>query len=148
MADLPAWADEMLRSARVGRLATADAAARPLVVPVCYAFDGESIYSAIDAKPKRTTGRALRRVRNLEENPRASLVVDEYDEEWVRLRYVIAEGPVALLTGGDRFGRAVDLLREKYPQYRAMGLDRAAGLVLAVAPLRFRAWRFADMIAR
>jgi PPOX class probable F420-dependent enzyme len=148
MADLPAWAEEMLRSARVGRLATADAAARPLVVPVCYAFDGEGIYSAIDAKPKRATGRGLRRIRNLEENPRASLVVDEYDEEWARLRYVIAEGPAALLTGGERFGRAIDLLREKYPQYRAMDLDRASGLVVAIAPLGFRAWRFADMIAR
>jgi len=143
MADLPAWAEEMLRSARVGRLATADAAGRPLVVPVCYAFDGETVYSAIDAKPKRATGRGLRRIRNIEENPHVSLVVDEYDEEWARLRYVIVEGQAALLTGGEVFGRAVDLLRGKYPQYRAMGLDRAAGLVIAIAPARFLSWRFA-----
>jgi PPOX class probable F420-dependent enzyme len=143
MADLPAWAEEMLRSARVGRLATADAAGRPLVVPVCYAFDGETVYSAIDAKPKRATGRGLRRIRNIEENPHVSLVVDEYDEEWARLRYVIVEGQAALLTGGEVFGRAVDLLRAKYPQYRAMGLDRAAGLVIAIAPARFLCWRFA-----
>jgi len=143
MADLPAWAEEMLRSARVGRLATADAAGRPLVVPVCYAFDGETVYSAIDAKPKRATGRGLRRIRNIEENPHVSLVVDEYDEEWARLRYVIVEGQAALLTGGEVFGRAVDLLRAKYPQYRAMGLDRAAGLVIAIAPARFLSWRFA-----
>ena len=143
MADLPAWAAEMLRSARVGRLATADAAGHPLVVPVCYAFDGETVYSAIDAKPKRATGRGLRRIRNIEENPHVSLVVDEYDEEWARLRYVIVEGQAALLTGGEVFGRAIDLLRAKYPQYRAMGLARAAGLVIAIAPARFLSWRFA-----
>src|SRR5262245_57409488 len=105
----------MLRSARVGRLATASASGQPLVIPVCYAFDGETVYSAIDAKPKRVAGRAMRRVRNLEENPRASLVVDEYDEDWQRLRYVIAEGGATLLTGGERFGHAIDLLRAKYP---------------------------------
>ncbi|MGH7333279.1 MAG: pyridoxamine 5'-phosphate oxidase family protein, partial [Candidatus Rokuibacteriota bacterium] len=76
---LPAWADELLRTARVGRLATADTRGCPLVVPVCYSFDGETVYSAIDAKPKRATGRRLRRVRNIEENSQVSLVVDEYD---------------------------------------------------------------------
>ncbi len=132
----------MLRSARVGRLATADAAGRPLVVPICYAFTEGVLYSAIDAKPKRTAGPSLRRVRNIEANPHVSLVVDEYDEDWARLRYVIVEGRAGLLTGGEEFGRAVDLLRAKYPQYHAMGLDRAAGLVIAIAPERIVAWRF------
>ena len=142
MAALPAWADEMLRAARVGRLATADARGRPLVVPICYAFDGEAVYSAIDAKPKRTTGRGLRRIRNIEENPGVALVVDEYDEDWTRLAYVLVEGRAALLTGGEVFGRAVDLLRAKYPQYRAMGLPRTEGFVIAIAPARFHAWRW------
>lgn len=133
----------MLRAARVGRLATADAGGQPLVVPVCYAYADGTVYSAIDAKPKRTAGRHLRRVRNIEENPYISLVVDEYDEDWARLCYVIVEGTAALLTGGEEFGRAVDLLRAKYPQYRAMGLDHAAGLVIAIAPARILTWRFA-----
>jgi PPOX class probable F420-dependent enzyme len=132
----------MLRSARVGRLATASAAGRPLVVPVCYALAEGTLYSAIDAKPKRATGRSLRRIRNIEENPQVSLVVDEYDEDWARLRYVIVEGRATLLVDGEEFGRAVDLLRAKYPQYRAMNLDRAAGLVIAIAPARVLAWRF------
>ncbi len=83
-ADAPAWALALLRDARVGRLATADATGQPLVVPVCYALDadGRHLYSAIDAKPKRT--RQLRRLRNIAANPRVSLVVDEYDEDWSR----------------------------------------------------------------
>jgi PPOX class probable F420-dependent enzyme len=140
---LPAWAAVLLRSARVGRLATADAAGQPLVVPVCYVSDGDRFYSAIDAKPKRASGRGLRRIRNIEENPRVSLVVDEYDEDWTRLRYVIVEGLATLLTDGEAFSRAIDLLVAKYPQYSAMGLGRVSGLVIAVTPTRMLSWRFA-----
>jgi PPOX class probable F420-dependent enzyme len=127
----------------VGRLATAGAAGQPLVVPVCYVYDGDAIYSAVDAKPKRASGRGLRRIRNIEENPHVSLVVDEYDEDWTRLRYVIVEGRATVLTRGETFGRAIDLLLGKYAQYRLMGLDRAAGLVIAITPARLLSWRFA-----
>jgi PPOX class probable F420-dependent enzyme len=124
-------------------LATADANGCPLVVPVCFSFDGTTVYSAIDAKPKRATGRALRRVRNIEENPQVSLVVDEYDEDWTRLRYVIVDGRAVLLTAGPAYGGAVDLLIAKYPQYRVLGLDRVSGLVIAITPARILSWRFA-----
>src|SRR2546428_24239 len=90
--DLPAWAAELLRESRVARLGTADRAGRPLVVPVCYAFDGRACFSAIDAKRKRVAGRDLRRVRNIEQNPHVSLVVDRYDEDWARLAWVIVDG--------------------------------------------------------
>jgi hypothetical protein len=72
-----------------------------------------------------------------------SLVIDQYDEDWTRLRYVIIEGTAVLLTGGPRYAGAVDLLTAKYPQYRVLDLDRAAGLVIAITPSRFLAWRFA-----
>ena len=83
----PAWALALLRDARVGRLATADAAGRPLVVPVCYVFDGARCYSAVDAKPKRT--RELRRLKNISANPHVSLVVDVWDEDWSKLCWLI-----------------------------------------------------------
>ncbi len=137
----PAWAVTLLRGGRVGRLATADAAGRPLVVPVCYAFDGERVYSAVDAKPKGT--RLLRRLRNIADNPHVSLVVDEYDEEWTRLRYVIVEGRADVLTGGPEFARAVDLLVAKYPQYRALHLSRDSGALIRIAPDRILHWRWA-----
>jgi PPOX class probable F420-dependent enzyme len=135
----PAWALALLRDARVGRLATADAAGRPLVVPVCYAVDGLRLYSAVDAKPKST--RNLRRLRNIADNPHVSLVVDVWDEDWSRLAWVIVEGRAEVLTSGDRFGRAIDLLEEKYPQYRALRLDRTQGTVVAVTPTRVLSWR-------
>jgi PPOX class probable F420-dependent enzyme len=135
----PGWALEVLRTARVGRLATADAGGRPLVVPVCYVFDGALCYSAVDAKPKRT--RNLRRLRNIIENPHVSLVVDDWHEEWDRLRWVIVEGDGTVLERGAEFTRAIDGLCEKYPQYRAMNLSRESGAVIRVAPTRILAWR-------
>jgi len=138
--DAPAWAVELLRTARVGRLATVGGDGRPLVVPVCYAFDGVRVYSAVDPKPKRT--RDLRRLRNIAANPLVSLVVDEYVEEWTQLRYIIVEGHADVLTEGADFGQAIDLLIAKYPQYRALGLARDAGAVIRLAPDRLLHWRW------
>lgn len=136
-------ADVFLQGGRVGRLATADARGQPLVVPVCYVFDGQRCYSALDAKPKRRPADRLRRVQNIRENPRVCLVVDHYDEDWSRLGYVIVEGRAELLMGGPEFTKAVDLLLDKYPQYRAMRLDRHSGLVIKLTPERIVRWNAA-----
>ena len=131
----------MLREARVGRLATADATGRPLVVPVCFVFDGAVLYSAVDDKPKRT--RALRRLRNVAENPQACLLVDLWDEDWTRLAWVRVDGRADVLAGGPDFVRAIGELRAKYPQYRTMELERD-GAVLRVHADCVRAWRAAS----
>jgi PPOX class probable F420-dependent enzyme len=140
--EAPAWALAMLREGRVGRLGSVDSAGQPLVVPVCYVFDGRVCYSAVDAKPKRVAGRALARIRNIEANPHVSLTVDHYDEEWTRLRYVIVQGHAALIGEAAERARSVDLLRDKYPQYRAMGLGGDSALVIKIEPRRIVAWRF------
>jgi PPOX class probable F420-dependent enzyme len=137
--DGPLWAVDMLRTARVGRLATASAAGQPLVVPVCFALVGDRIYSAVDLKPKRT--RELRRIRNVRENPRVSLVVDEYDEDWTKLRWVMLEGTAAVTADGLDRERALGALVAKYPQYGAMELAKTAGDVLMITPARLVAWR-------
>jgi PPOX class probable F420-dependent enzyme len=135
----PAWALALLRDARVGRLATADGAGRPLVVPVCYVFDGTRCYSAVDAKPKRT--RNLRRLANIAANPQVSLVVDVWDEDWSRLCWVIVEGRAEVLQTGAGFGRAIELLVAKYPQYRSLPLERTGGAVIEITPERILSWR-------
>ncbi len=132
--------DRFLRSARSGHLATADAKGRPHVIPVCYVFDGDAIYSVLDAKPKSTPLRQLRRVRNILANPHVSLVVDHYEEDWSRLRYVLVSGEAGLLEAGEEWSRAIVLLREKYPQYRDMNLDESP--VIKITPVRFTPWSF------
>jgi len=140
--ELPAYAAELLYQSRVARLGTADRAGQPLVVPVCYAFDGRACFSAIDAKPKRVAARRLRRLRNIAENPRVSLTVDRYDEEWSRLCWVIVQGRADVLTEGSERAGAVDLLLSKYAQYRAMGLDRQTATVIRISPERTLFWRW------
>jgi len=142
-AALPPAAAALLRESRVARLGTADREGQPLVVPVCYVFDGRACFSAIDAKPKRVAPRGLRRVRNIADNPRVSLVVDRYDEDWSQLCWVIVQGRADILSDGPERATAVDLLRAKYPQYRAMGLDRDTTIVIRISPERTTFWSWA-----
>src|ERR1700684_1666888 len=67
---------EFVAGARVAHLATADGGGAPHNVPFCYWFDGERLYFAIDEKPKRQKGLGLKRMRNIAENPRVSVVID------------------------------------------------------------------------
>ena len=83
---------ELLNQSPVGHLATADKAGRPHVIPFCFACDGRNIYSALDAKPKSGNLRGLRRVRNILENPRVSVVIDHYEADWSKLWYLLVQG--------------------------------------------------------
>src|SRR3990172_6616432 len=127
-----------IRSARVAHLATADKHAQPHVIPVCFVFDGEHFYSPIDEKPKRVAPNQLKRVRNIRANPRVSLVVDRYDENWRKLAYVLILGNARVLQRGMAHRKAVRLLRRKYPQYRRMAIDERP--IIVVTPKRVKSW--------
>lgn len=122
-----------LDSQPVGRLATADAAGRPHVVPVCFAVAGDSAYVAIDAKPKRGDPLRLKRLRNIAENPFASLVVDRYADDWSRLGWVLLHGRAEILTGGVEHAEAQALVRARYPQMREMDLTGLPVIALRLA---------------
>ena len=125
---------EFIRSHRVARFATADADGQPAVVPICYAVDGDVIYSPIDEKPKRVAPAELKRVRNIRANPKVSLVVDDYSEDWSKLGYVIIAGRAEIISPaeGGEHARAVTLLREKYEQYRSMAIDERPVIKIAI----------------
>jgi PPOX class probable F420-dependent enzyme len=103
----------LVEQARVARLATAGADGRPHVVPICFALDGDTLYTAVDGKPKRT--RALKRLRNIEENQWVEVVIDHYEDDWTRLWWVRLRGRARIV---ERDERALELLRAKYSQYR------------------------------
>ena len=136
-----ATAAQAINDGRVARLATADRSGRPLVVPICYAFDGRYCYSVIDLKPKRVNGSRLKRVRNIQENPNVSLLIDHYEEDWSQLFYVIMVGHAEILSQGQEFREAFDLLLTKYPQYQTMPLDRETGAIIKMSPERVIEWR-------
>jgi PPOX class probable F420-dependent enzyme len=111
-----------LAAQRVARLATADGAGRPHVVPVCYTLLREKVYFTIDEKPKKKPYR-LKRLANLRANPFAALVVDRYDEDWSRLGWVMVQGGAKILESGAEHDLAQAALRARYPQLAAMQIE-------------------------
>jgi PPOX class probable F420-dependent enzyme len=129
--------DPRLTAARVARLATTDPDGRPHLVPIVFALEGETLYSAVDRKPKRS--RTLRRIENARARPDVTILVDHYEEHWRRLWWIRLRGRARVLDEGDERERerALALLAEKYPQYRAEPPD---GPVLAVDVTEVQEW--------
>lgn len=116
------------------------------MVPVCYAVGDAAVYFVADEKPKRGPARALKRLRNVRENPRAALVVDDWSEDWTRLAWVLVRGSACVVAPPEH-ARALALLRARYPQYRRMSLDDPErNPVVAVAPTRVVVWRAASLV--
>ena len=144
---------EFIINHRVARLATAGEDLQPAVIPVCYVFDGEHLYSSIDEKPKSVAASSLKRVRNIEANPQVALVIDDYFEDWSKLAYVLIIGTAEIIEKAQEpseeskeaqeHARAVELLREKYSQYRSMKIDKLP--MIKITPTRFKRWAPADI---
>lgn len=131
---------DFLTFARVGHLATADAAGLPHNVPLCFWFDGARLYFAIDEKPKRGRAMALGRMRNIAANPNVALVVDHYEEHWSNLAYVLIRGRAGVVDDREEYLLALRSLRDKYPQYRAMALSSENNPVVRIDPTRVHVW--------
>ena len=119
----------------VARLATVGADGRPHIVPVCFALDEQTLYFAVDSKPKRTTD--LKRLRNIAANPAVAILVDHYEDDWSKLWWVRADGVARVVTDDEEMQKAVHLLAARYSQYRA---NAPAGPVVAVAIGAMTGW--------
>lgn len=130
--------DERMRAratdARVARLATVRPDGAPHVVPVTFALDGAVFVTAVDHKPKST--RALQRLRNIEREPRVSVLIDEYAEDWSRLWWVRGDGHAEVLAASDAIAQ-IDLLVDRYPAYRER---RPEGPAIVVRVDRWSSW--------
>lgn len=120
--------------ARVARLATVRPDGTPHVVAITFALDGDTVVTAVDHKPKTTTG--LQRLRNIEAHPVASVIVDHYEEDWSRLWWVRGDGPAQVVKDGPAHQAAVEHLVEKYAPYR----DRPPQGPVIVVTVRRWAW--------
>jgi PPOX class probable F420-dependent enzyme len=133
--------DARLTGARVARLATADPDGRPHLVPIVFVVDGDTLYSAVDHKPKRS--RTLRRIENARARPDVTVLVDHYEDDWRRLWWIRLRGRARVLDSGQERERALELLAEKYEQYQA---QRPDGPVLAVDIIEVRDWSAEDIL--
>ncbi len=124
-----------LAAARVATLATAGGDRQPHLVPFTFAVDGDLIYTAVDYKPKTTTD--LRRLRNIRENPRVAVLADHYAEDWDELWWVRVDGRARIVEDDDAVRHPLDLLAERYEQYRR---TRPAGPVIVIEAERWTGW--------
>ncbi|MBE3002288.1 TIGR03668 family PPOX class F420-dependent oxidoreductase [Nocardiopsis sp. HNM0947] len=135
------WSAERARdafvAARVARLATADSAGQPHLVPVTFAAYDETVAIAVDGKPKST--RELKRLRNIADNPRVSLLADEYDDDWERLWWARADGRARVEHEGGDWDLARGHLVSRYPQYQDTPPEAA---IILVAVSRWSGWSF------
>ena len=120
----------------MARLATTDPDGRPHLVPIVFALEDDTLYSAVDRKPKRSS--TLRRIENARARPDVTILVDHYEEDWGHLWWIRLRGRARVLDDGEEHDHALALLQEKYPQYRAEPPD---GPVLAVDVTDTREWR-------
>lgn len=130
-----AQARALFASAPVARLATVAPDGAPHLVPVCFALTGDSVYTAVDGKPKRTSN--LARLANIAAEPRVALLADHYDDDWTRLWWVRVDGDAQVVVDPDERARAVATLAAAYVQYAR---NPPPGAVIRVAVRRFSGW--------
>ena len=126
----------MFAESPVAMLATVGADGAPHLVPVVFAVHDDVVYTAVDAKRKST--QRLRRLANIEANPKVSMLVDHYDNDWTQLWWVRADGIAAIHYSGEEMATGYALLRKKYLQYQRIALD---GPVVTVDVQRWASWQ-------
>jgi PPOX class probable F420-dependent enzyme len=130
-----------VEKARVAHLATLDAESRPHIVPVCFAYYDSFFYSAVDRKPKRVTPEKLARLRHIRRSPQVALLIDNYNEDWTQLWYILVRGTARLIPNSAHKERAeaIRRLRVKYPQYAA-GMLADDAPIIRITPEQISSW--------
>jgi PPOX class probable F420-dependent enzyme len=100
-------------------------------VPVVYAVDDDGYVGVPIDRVKPKASSQLQRERNLEADPRATLLVEHWDrDDWSRLWWVRAELRSQADAGAARLAALAARLAGRYPQYRDQPFDRV--LVLRI----------------
>ena len=132
-------ANTYISTHRVARLSTSDSKGQPHVIPICYGFDGQYIYTALDFKSKRVEFRKLKRVTNILSNPQVAVVVDDFSEDWNDLSYILIIGHAKILENGLKRDAGEKLLRAKYYQYFQFLTSGCP--ILKITPNKIIEWR-------
>jgi PPOX class probable F420-dependent enzyme len=142
------YVKSIIDKARIARLATVDSECKPHLVPVVFAFDGEYFYIPIDEKTKQEPSKPekLKRVKNIQTNPNIALLIDEYNEDWTKLYFVMIQGRASLISNkkGEQqnelllLEKAHKLLSEKYHHYQKIGIGE---YVIMIYPYKIMTWK-------
>ena len=137
----------IIDKARIARLATVDSECKPHLVPVVFAFDGEYYYIPIDAKTKQEPSKPekLKRVKNIQTNPNIALLIDEYNEDWTKLYFIMIQGRALLISNKKGvqqnelllIEKAHKVLSEKFHHYQKIGIGE---YVIMIYPQKIITW--------
>ena len=137
----------IINKAKVARLATVDIKCTPYLVPVVFVLDNDNdcYFIPIDEKTKRSKPENLKRVRNIKENPNVTLLIDEYNEDWTKLCFIMIQGKASII-GGKKLDenemslleKAHKLLRSKYAQYQKISVGE---YLIMIMPQKIIVWK-------
>jgi len=128
-----------LGTARAATLGTIAEDGRPRLVPICFALDGDVLFTPIDEKPKQATdARQLARIRDIERRADVTVLVDRWEEDWDHLAWLRIDGRATLAEDPAERAAAIAALRAKYPQYA--GHDLESRPLIRIAIERVRSW--------
>ena len=138
---IPPAVEEFIERARVARLATIDSEFKPHLVPVVFVFNGNHFFIPVDEKRKTAKPEKLKRIRNIQDNPNVTLLIDEYSEDWTKLAFVMIQGKASIATkeeGNIQVRQAYKKLMIKYLQYQRVGLGERC---IIITPKKVASWR-------
>ncbi len=129
----------LIKRAKVARLATVDQKSHPYVVPVVFVFHQNSFFIPLDEKVKTVNARKLKRVKNIEKNPNVTLLIDEYQNDWKKLFFLMIHGKATVIDGKNTklMDKIHKLLISKYPQYKKIGIGNSC---IKINPTKVTFW--------
>ena len=135
----------IIDKATVARLATVDSEHKPHVVTVVFVFDNDYYFIPIDQKTKRSRPENLKRIKNIQQNPNVALLIDEYNEDWRQLYFIMIQGKASIVGGKELeqneqvlLEKAHKLLSAKYVQYQEIGIGE---YVIMIIPQKVITWK-------
>src|ERR687891_836217 len=137
---IPQDVEEFIERARVARLATIDSEFKPHLLPVVFVFDGNHFFIPLDEKRKTAKPEKLKRVRNIQDNPNVALLIDQYDEDWTKLAFVMIQGKASVASkreGNIQVREAYKKLMTKYIQYQKVGIGE---MCIIITPKTVASW--------
>ncbi len=137
---IPPAVEEFIERARVARLATIDSEFKPHLVPVVFVFDGNHFFIPVDEKRKTAKPEKLKRIRDIQDNPNVTLLIDEYSEDWTKLAFVMIQGKASVATkeeGIIQVREAYKKLMTKYLQYQKV---RVGEMCIIITPKKVASW--------
>jgi PPOX class probable F420-dependent enzyme len=135
----------IIDKATVARLATVDSECKPHLIPVVFVYDNDYYFIPIDQKTKRSKPENLKRIKNIHQNPNIALLIDEYNEDWRKLYFIMIQGKASIIGGKESeqneqalLEKAHKLLSAKYVQYQEIGIGQ---YVIMIVPQKVISWK-------